>query len=141
MSKTALIIAGVAVAGVALYVMSKRKPGETMGGTAGRVLVDTASDAGVGVVKAIGAQVGIPDTNLSQCEKDLAAGDYWAASFSCPAGKFVSGVYGSTTINHAAIGDARQIDRIMERQAANQPVVQPHGADYDTPGLPAYFGA
>lgn len=46
-----------------------------------------------GTVKGIGDAVGVPDTNLTQCQKDLAAGDKWAASFSCPAGTFLKHVF------------------------------------------------
>lgn len=148
MSRIALYVGVAVVAGVGLYVWRKRKPGESLGEAAGRTAAafafDTAAGAAAGVVKGIGEAVGIPDTDPDQCEADLARGDLWAASFSCPASRFIDAAYGSTRINHAAIEDARQIDRIMERQQARAdaaPVVQPHGADYATPGLPAYFGA
>lgn len=120
-------LASIALGAAALYVLWKRKPGETIAGAAGRVAVETAADAGVGAVKAIGAQVGVPDTNTSQCDADLARGDYWAASFSCPAGRFISGVYGSTAINAAAIDGERRIDRITE--------LQQQQAAYPTPAL------
>lgn len=140
MSRIALYVGAALVAGVGLYVWTQRRPGEGMGATLGRVAVGTVADVGTGAVKGIGEAVGIPDTNADQCEADLARGDMWAASFSCPASRFIEGAYSATRINHAAIDDARQIDRIMERQAQQQGM-QPHGAEYDTPGLPAYFGA
>ena len=48
-----------------------------------------------GVVEGVGASVGVPQTDLSQCDADLAAGRMWSASFSCPAGKFIGAVFGS----------------------------------------------
>lgn len=111
-----VVLAGLAVGAAVLYVLWKKKPGESIAGAAGRVAVQAAGDAAVGAVKGAGAVVGIPDTNSAQCEADIAAGRWWDASFSCPAGRFVSGVWGSTTINAAAIDGERRIDRITELQ-------------------------
>ena len=52
-------------------------------------------DIGKGGIVGIGSWVGIPETNSEQCQIDLAAGNNWAASFSCSAGDFVSGVFSS----------------------------------------------
>jgi hypothetical protein len=50
----------------------------------------SAVDSGVAnVVVGTGGMVGIPATNQDQCTLDLAAGDTWAASFSCPASRFI----------------------------------------------------
>lgn len=84
-----LIVAGVAGVAVVAYVLAKKRDGESMGAAAGRVLVSTAADAGVGAVKGIGEAVGIPDTNADQCSADIAAGKVWAASFSCPAPRYL----------------------------------------------------
>lgn len=52
-----------------------------------------AADAGfTNAIVGAGGVVGIPATNLDQCELDLARGDTWAASFSCPASRFIKGV-------------------------------------------------
>lgn len=51
-----------------------------------------ANNVAAGTVKGIGSVFGIPDTNMSQCQIDQANGDTWAASFSCPAGQWLSGV-------------------------------------------------
>lgn len=45
--------------------------------------------AAEGAVVGIGKAVGVPETNHDQCTIDLANGDYWAASFSCPAARFI----------------------------------------------------
>lgn len=120
----AVLYAGAALAGgLLLYTLVKKKPGESLATTAGREVVGAAAgavgDASVGIVKGIGELVGIPDTNVDQCSADIAAGRTWDASFSCPASRFIGSVFGSTTINAAAASDARQIDRIIERQQAS----------------------
>ena len=50
--------------------------------------------AAVGAVKGAAEVVGIPDTDADQCTIDLANGDAWAASFSCPAPRFLSWAVG-----------------------------------------------
>lgn len=53
-------------------------------GAAGAVI-----GAAEGAVVGIGRAIGVPETNHDQCTVDLANGDYWAASFSCPAARFI----------------------------------------------------
>lgn len=73
--------------------------------------VKVAEDVAVGTVVGIGNAVGIPATSQTQCQKDLAAGNWWDASFSCPAGTFISAgagaVFGSTALTDAQAADAR----------------------------------
>lgn len=80
---TPYLIAGGAVLAALVYVASKgaRETGAAIGAAA----VDLVDGAVSGAVVGIGERVGIPATNVSQCERDKAAGDTWAASFSCPA--------------------------------------------------------
>lgn len=52
--------------------------------------IDAASEG----VQGIGSIVGIPRTDKTQCQKDLDAGRMWDASFSCPAGTFIGGLFG-----------------------------------------------
>lgn len=59
-------------------------------GGAARVAVDTAAGAVIG----IGEAVGVPATDADQCTLDLAAGRYGAASFSCPAPRYLAAVFG-----------------------------------------------
>lgn len=87
-----LVLGAVAI-GAAVYAVRKvtSAAGEalTSAGTAisnaGTAVVDTTV---TGVISA-GTFVGIPETSVSQCERDMAAGDTWAASFSCPAGTWL----------------------------------------------------
>lgn len=95
-------IAAAAVAGIAFYVWRK-------GGIAGAAsgAVQAVGDAGAGAVIGAGQLVGIPATNADQCGLDLAAGRYWDASFSCPAGRFLSARFG---------GDEKPVDQtVMDR--------------------------
>lgn len=124
MTRVALYIGAGAVGLVVVYLLGARKQGESAGTTFGRLAVGTVADAGVGAVKGIGSMFGIPDTNLTQCRKDQAAGDAWAALFSCPAADFVGGFFNSTGIQAAQANDARQIDRILEREQ-NRLLVSP----------------
>lgn len=48
--------------------------------------VDTGTSA---VVYTVGDAVGIPRTDMTQCQKDIADGHLWDASFSCPAADFI----------------------------------------------------
>jgi hypothetical protein len=98
-----VLLAGVAAVAAAAYVLMQRRAGETVASAAGRVLVETATDAGAGAVKAIGAQVGIPETDTDQCSADLAAGRWWDASFSCPAPRYLKALAARPFINAAAI--------------------------------------
>jgi len=48
-----------------------------------------------GAVQGVGDSIGIPRTDQTQCDADLAAGRMWSASFSCPASRFIGGLFGS----------------------------------------------
>jgi len=73
-----------------------------------------AGQAAAGAVEGVGLAIGIPRTDQTQCERDKAAGNWWAASFSCPAGDFLSSgasaVFGSTAVNQATQADVRRVD-------------------------------
>lgn len=82
-------------AGLLVAVWAKKKPGESWAGAAGSAAVGAVADAGAGAVLGIGDVVGIPRTETSKCAADLEAGRLWDASFSCPAGVFISeGLFG-----------------------------------------------
>lgn len=57
--------------------------------------VNAAGGAVAGTATGIGQQLGIPATDAAKCSADLAAGNYWQASFDCPVGTFVGGVLGN----------------------------------------------
>lgn len=59
----------------------------------GSGVADVALGVTSGVVLGVGDSFGIPRTNQTQCERDIAAGRTWDASFSCPAGTFIKSVF------------------------------------------------
>lgn len=91
------VMAGAAVLGLFALVWLKKKPNQSLGASAGAAAVETVADVGTGVVLGVGDVFGIPNTDTDQCSKDIAAGDTWAASFSCPAKRWLSeSVFGTT---------------------------------------------
>lgn len=83
------LIAGAAVAGALAWVAYKGGAKGT-GAAIGGAVVDLADGVIGGAVVGTGQLVGIPATNMTQCQRDQAAGNTWAASFSCPAKDFIS---------------------------------------------------
>lgn len=59
-------------------------------GGAASGIVEGAGEAVTEVVMETGEVVGVPRTNKTQCQQDIDAGRTWDASFSCPAGTFLS---------------------------------------------------
>ena len=66
------------------------------------LVVKSAEGAIIGVGKA----VGIPETDAQQCEQYVNAGDWWNASFFCPAGTFLKSATGAVidTVSGAVVG-------------------------------------
>lgn len=99
MNKTYLIAGGIAVAGIAFFYLYGK--GDTPGGgffqDVGEGAAEAAIDLVDGVVSggaiAIGDKIGIPRTNMTECEKALAEGRTWDASFACPAGTFIKSFF------------------------------------------------
>lgn len=56
--------------------------------------VGAAGGVVTGTVKGIGGVVGVPDTDADQCTIDLANGNMWDASFSCPMPRYMAVVAG-----------------------------------------------
>lgn len=85
------LIAGGAVAVALLWAASKgaKGTGQAIGGAA----VDLANGIVSGTVVGIGSTVGIPETNLTECERAKREGRTWDASFACPAGDFLKYVF------------------------------------------------
>lgn len=89
--------------------------------------------AAVGTVKGIGQAVGVPDTNRTACEADIAAGRWWDASFSCPAGTFINtaggAVFGSTALWGNDADEVRRIEAAKAR--AEFALTDPRRVDLD----------
>lgn len=88
------LIAGGAV--LAALVYAGKNPA-SLGENIGSAAVDLVDGAVSGAVFTIGDKMGIPDTRekttIEQGRAELAAGDYWNASFHLPAGEFISGAW------------------------------------------------
>jgi hypothetical protein len=76
---------------------------------AASVVRDVATGAVIGVADA----VGIPETDANKCEAAIAAGNYWDASFYCPAGKFLKSATGAIydTVTGAVVGTSAATGR------------------------------
>ena len=92
-----MVVAGVAVLVVGVYLLRRSLPSmsdlipsqQTVRDGAAAV-GGYAGQAAAGAIEGVGAVVGIPRTDATACERAKASGDWWAASFACPAGDFVS---------------------------------------------------
>lgn len=93
---TPTLVAAAALALVAMgLVLAKKKVGGVQDVAAGAmgVLGDVAS----GTVLGIGDAIGIPRTDMTECERAIAEGRTWDASFACPAKTFISSVFSPST--------------------------------------------
>lgn len=82
-----MLAAGAMVAALA-YVSTRgaKQAGQDIGGGA----VDLVDGVIGGAVVAAGEKIGVPATNLTECERAKLEGRTWDASFACPAGDFLS---------------------------------------------------
>ena len=46
-----------------------------------------------GTVTGIGQIMGVPETNLTECQRAIAEGRRWDASFACPASTFIKSIF------------------------------------------------
>lgn len=70
-----------------------------------------------GVVIGVGKTVGVPETDAKVCEQYIAAGEWWNASFYCPAGTFLKSAGGAVidmgsgeTVGYADEGEPEFIE-------------------------------
>lgn len=82
----ALVVVVIAAGKLRAVAENPAGAGEAVGATAGAAIAGAAG----GVILGVGDGLGLDRTNMSQCEKDKANGNTWDASFSCPAGDFIS---------------------------------------------------
>lgn len=82
------LIAGGAVAALLLWTASKgaKETGQTIGSGAVSLVDGIVSGGVIGA----GELVGVPVTNLTECERAKREGRTWDASFACPAKDFLS---------------------------------------------------
>lgn len=89
-----LLAAGLGLLGVSVVVFIASKGGLAGAGKSlGAAAVAAADGVASGVVIGIGEEIGIPQTNMTKCERALAEGRKWDASFDCPAGTFLKHVF------------------------------------------------
>lgn len=86
--KNPYVLAAAAVAAALVYASWKGAAGT--GAAIGGAAVDLADGIVGGVVVGIGQGIGIPATNLTECEKAKAEGRTLDASFACTASDFLS---------------------------------------------------
>lgn len=91
-SRAVLVGLGLGIALVFMLPMLA-KNSRAIGSVAGGAAVDFADGLFSETVQSAGDIVGLPRTEQTQCQADLAAGRYWDASFSCPAGDFLKGLF------------------------------------------------
>jgi hypothetical protein len=80
------------LAGVGILILFGPQISKALASKVAEQATGAVIDGATGAVIGIGKGVGIPETNITQCQKDLQAGNMWAASFSCPAADFVKGM-------------------------------------------------
>lgn len=88
---TVYLIAGGAVLAALLWVYTRGagNAGRDIGGA----VVDLTDGVISGVVVGAGELVGIPATNMTECQRAKAEGRTWDASFACPAADFIEYVF------------------------------------------------
>lgn len=87
-------------AGYAVYLFTRPGAARSVGGALVGSAVNVVAGGVEKIVEAplvIGDAVGLPRTNMSKCEKALADGRLWDASFDCPAGTFLGGLWDKAT--------------------------------------------
>jgi len=87
-NRNAIIASGVVVAGALAWAFRDK-----IAGALGRGVVGAADSAIAGTVEGVGSLFGIPATDQAQAAIDRRNGDVWAASFSMPAGEWISWVW------------------------------------------------
>lgn len=142
-----LIVAGVIVVGAGVWFLQRQAKAAAgaawsgLSGAAGDAWTSLAagaqtpwvSNGAASAIEYAGLAVGIPRTNVSECDRLKAAGDWWGASFACPAGDFISSgvknVFGSTSVRQAEQADARRVDNAID-YSNGDPFISPSGMDY-----------
>lgn len=85
----AIVVTAAAVAAVYLVTRAARAAADLGPVGIGAAVGGAVVDAGAGVVLGIGDAVGLPRTQMTECERAMAEGRTWDASFVCPASTFL----------------------------------------------------
>ena len=88
--KFIIIGVGVGVAALALLIIVKKKgAAAAVGQDLGEAAANAAGGLMAGAAEGLGDQIGVPRTDMTECERAKAEGRTWDASFACPAGDFL----------------------------------------------------
>ena len=88
-TQKAIAIAGLVLVGFgAVWLWRRGVAGVAEDVSSGAVAL--AGGAVTGVVKGAAGAAGVPDTDAAKCKRAIANGDYWDASFYCPAAEFLA---------------------------------------------------
>ena len=116
----ALYGGGAVLAVLALYVLTRTGVLKSLTTNAIGAVGSVAS----GTVIGIGELVGIPATDTDQCTRDIASGNAWQASFSCPAGRFIKASWPSTSVEQQRARDMTYSDPYgLENQIPSYPTM------------------
>lgn len=85
---TPYLIAGGAVLAALLW--AGARGAKATGASIGTAAVDLADGVVSGAVVGTGQLIGIPATNVTECDRAKAEGRTWDASFACPAKDFLT---------------------------------------------------
>lgn len=89
-----IAIGVIALAAVGLAVYAWRKGPGGIAKDAGNAAGAAAGGLVIGTVTGIGEGIGIQKTDQTECERAIAEGRWWDASFACPAKRFISSIFG-----------------------------------------------
>ncbi|WP_417283545.1 hypothetical protein [Comamonas sp.] len=92
-SNTIAIVAAVVLLTAGAVLWTKRPTAAEAGAAVGSAVVDMGNGLITGTVTGIGSAMGIPLTNMTECERAIAEGRTWDASFACPAGTFIKSLF------------------------------------------------
>lgn len=91
-AETLLVLGAIGAAVLVAAYVAVKGPTEAAA-TATTTVIHAAGQVGTGIVLGVGDAVGLPRTDLTECEKALAEGRTWDASFKCPAGTFIKSFF------------------------------------------------
>ncbi len=94
MGEHKFMLLGALVAAVVLVAIVKKKgaavdAAASAGEALGEIVVAAAGGAVAGVTYGVGDAIGVPRTNMTECERAIKEGRTWDASFACPASDFI----------------------------------------------------
>lgn len=88
--KPEYLIGGVVLAGLVWFLVRGAKgTAQDVGSAIGGAVVGAVDGVLSGSITGLGESFGIPQTNMTECQKAKAEGRTWDASFACPAGDFL----------------------------------------------------